>query len=336
MLIQEGLLFGLGFCVATILALLCLPAVWSRAMRLTRHRLERLVPLSESEIAAAWDGLRATAAVEQRRLEQRIESGAGRLAEARADLGRRTVELTSVEIAKQDVETELSALRGDFATLEADRTATEGQRAALQLGFDQQTLELDAVDEERLRLGARAAASELMSERQRAVIAGLETQKEGHLARISHLQTDLHRLRGVESELRTAQGVLERERDAARNEVMIAAAQRSVLDLKLKDLGDELAEVQRRYESKTAAFARAEEEIMDQKEGLERSSAALEALRKRFAELEIRLMNPPDTDPVTGMADFAPLRGSIADLADEALATLEPKGDGKPLEFGRA
>ncbi len=60
---------ALGFLLATLLALLILPAVWRRAVRLTTKRIEGAIPVSMAEIQADKDQLRAEFAMSARRLE---------------------------------------------------------------------------------------------------------------------------------------------------------------------------------------------------------------------------------------------------------------------------
>jgi chromosome segregation ATPase len=68
------MVFALGFLVAGLIALAVAPAFWARAIRLSTRRLQMQLPLSPEEILAGRDMLRAEFAVEQRRLEQKIEA----------------------------------------------------------------------------------------------------------------------------------------------------------------------------------------------------------------------------------------------------------------------
>ena len=60
------MIFMLGALSAGLLALLMLPAFWRRALRLTRRRLEMLMPLSMDEVVAERDLLRAEFAADKR------------------------------------------------------------------------------------------------------------------------------------------------------------------------------------------------------------------------------------------------------------------------------
>ena len=68
--IEQTMVFAAGFLLAGLLALLFLPALWRRALRLSRRRLEMQMPLSMDEIVAERDQLRAQFASDRRRIEQ--------------------------------------------------------------------------------------------------------------------------------------------------------------------------------------------------------------------------------------------------------------------------
>lgn len=90
--IEQAIYFALGCIVTALLALLFAPVFWSRALRLTRKRLQLQVPLSMQEILAERDQLRAAHAVDRLRVEQEMESvRAGKDADMVA-IGRSTVE----------------------------------------------------------------------------------------------------------------------------------------------------------------------------------------------------------------------------------------------------
>jgi len=94
--IEQIMIFALGFLFAGLAALAFAPAFWRRANRLTRRRLEMQVPLSVQEILAERDQLRAEFAVEQRRLELRAEQTKLAHAADRSELGRRAAEISGL------------------------------------------------------------------------------------------------------------------------------------------------------------------------------------------------------------------------------------------------
>jgi len=96
-LIEQAMIFALGFLLCGLLALLILPAFWRRAMRLSTRRLEMLMPLSIDEVFAQRDQLRAQAAVEQRRIEQKLEAMTRDRASQMSEIGRRTAIIARLE-----------------------------------------------------------------------------------------------------------------------------------------------------------------------------------------------------------------------------------------------
>ena len=73
-MIQSILFFTLGFLCAGFLALMVAPAIWRRAVALTRKRIEASVPLSLTDIQADKDRMRAEFAMSTRRLEMSIKA----------------------------------------------------------------------------------------------------------------------------------------------------------------------------------------------------------------------------------------------------------------------
>lgn len=105
--IQSVMLVALGFLLATLLALTLAPAYRARAMRLTYRQIRRTIPLTESEILADRNRLRAQYAVRIHDLETKLEKA--RLASARQQ-----VELNRRDASINSLESELAKLRSDL------------------------------------------------------------------------------------------------------------------------------------------------------------------------------------------------------------------------------
>jgi hypothetical protein len=103
-MIEYALLVMLGFCMAGLLALLIAPTVWNRAVRLTTKRLDATLPMSLSDIEADKDLLRASYAIQIRRLE------AG-LTKARDKSASQLVEISKLQMV-------IGEMRDRAATLE--------------------------------------------------------------------------------------------------------------------------------------------------------------------------------------------------------------------------
>ena len=67
------MLVALGFFAASLLGLLVATAFWSRAVRLTTARIKQSMPVSEPEIRADRDRLRAEYAIKVHKLDMQLE-----------------------------------------------------------------------------------------------------------------------------------------------------------------------------------------------------------------------------------------------------------------------
>lgn len=114
------MIFGLGFLLASLCALIALPTVNARATRLARRRIEATLPVSAAEVAAERDHLRAEFAVTQRRLERRAEAAAARSQADRAALGARIMEAETAIAARLRSEAEVARAQDKIAGLDRD------------------------------------------------------------------------------------------------------------------------------------------------------------------------------------------------------------------------
>lgn len=96
-MIETVMLIALGFVSAWLLALLLAPAVWKRAVRLTRQEIEATMPLSLSDIQADKDILRAEYTVEMRRLELALDQAKQRAARHLMERNRHMVDMGKLE-----------------------------------------------------------------------------------------------------------------------------------------------------------------------------------------------------------------------------------------------
>ena len=95
-MIEQVIYFALGCVITALAALLFLPIVWRRALRLTRARLQLQVPLSMQEILAERDQLRAEFAIERMRSEQALEKVRAGKTRDMAVIGRQSLAVTAM------------------------------------------------------------------------------------------------------------------------------------------------------------------------------------------------------------------------------------------------
>src|SRR5688572_4403933 len=91
--IESIMYFALGVLAAGLLGLIVMPAVWQRAVRLTKKRIEAATPITMAEFRADKDQLRAEFALSTRRLEMNVEALRRRLADQLRDMNRRKSEM---------------------------------------------------------------------------------------------------------------------------------------------------------------------------------------------------------------------------------------------------
>jgi DNA repair exonuclease SbcCD ATPase subunit len=129
MVIENIMYFALGLLAASLVSLIILPAVWKRAVRLTKRRIEAATPITMAEFRADKDQLRAEFALSTRRLEMNVETLRKRLAEQlgdvnqkRSDLGMLKAERDQHLIVVKELEAREAELRARVTELERDGT----------------------------------------------------------------------------------------------------------------------------------------------------------------------------------------------------------------------
>jgi chromosome segregation ATPase len=175
-LIEQVMIFALGFLVSGLLALLFLPAFWRRALRLSRRRLEMQLPLSMDEIIAERDQIRAEGAVELRRVEQRVEALVEDRARDMSEIGRRAGIIAELEAELARTRSENADIAARLASRETELLAAQAEIGAL----NQETFDLARrLDQRTGEVEADAArATQLQGELDggRLSLAALETR----------------------------------------------------------------------------------------------------------------------------------------------------------------
>ena len=192
-MIEQSIYFALGCIVTALLALAFAPLFWSRALRLTRKRLQLQVPLSMQEILAERDQLRAGFAVERLRLEQAMDRIRETKAGDMAEVGRLTVQ------AAQHTEAVADLRRMEAAQArEIERLQREAAEAVAEVGALNKALNDAHAASERHRRYAEWADDEHVRLRQE--VAGHAKAIEVAEARAADLQARLDASEGAAAE----------------------------------------------------------------------------------------------------------------------------------------
>lgn len=121
--LQNAMLVALGFLLACLIAFLVVPAYRRRLERIATDRMRRALPLSEAEIRADKDKVRAESAVRVFTLERQVEQA--KLASARQliELSRRDARINQIENEAVQLRASLEEAQNARAVLE--QTITE-------------------------------------------------------------------------------------------------------------------------------------------------------------------------------------------------------------------
>lgn len=152
-MIQSSLFFVLGFLAAGLIALLIAPAIWNRAVRLTKRRIEAKVPLTLSDIQADKDRIRAEFAISTRRLEISIKDQREKAAQQLLELNHRRNEAKAAtderdRLAKrlEELEANYAQMRKDFEERERQLALIADKLAVTSEQLDEKTIELSKLE----------------------------------------------------------------------------------------------------------------------------------------------------------------------------------------------
>ncbi|CAM5454824.1 myosin heavy subunit [Aquamicrobium terrae] len=292
-MVQSVLFFILGFLAATFLVVLVGPAVWRRAVVLTRRRIAAAAPLTLAEMQADKDRIRAGFALTARKLEMEIKALKDRVAAQMVELGRAGEELKKLAAERDTQGQALAAERARDAELEAMLEERGGQVRTLT---------------EKL-----AEAESLLEER------ALELKKLGNLYEEASFSSSNRQIELV---------ARESELEKLSNDIAVLRAQRKEADKRQRDFAAEsraVVEALKNERKKVAGLDRKLEKLMatlaDCEDKLDRREGELARLRQK---LEGREQAAPSPDTAAGpeSRDAAAPAGTQGSEIDRAVARL--------------
>lgn len=268
MTIETAMVFALGFVVAALLSLALMGAVWRRAVRLTRRRVESAMPLSMAEVKAEKDQVRAEYALHVRRAEIAAE----KLSET---VNARTVEIARRTEAIRDLNTELDARAARIAGLEGTRDRLQDELAAARQAI---------AERDEALAGAAARASE-----QDAALQALGTEHQAKVAESDGQRVEIVALRTRVENQEDQIGQFAAEIAAANAELaahrLSFAETSQLLTGERRRIADVRAELQRERED-AAGLRR---DLADARRELAETATALGGERRRIGEAQSQL-----------------------------------------------
>ena len=218
-MIQSILFFTLGFLCAGFLALMVAPAIWRRAVALTRKRIEASVPLSLTDIQADKDRMRAEFAMSTRRLEMSIKAFKDKAAAQIIEINRNRDELKRLANNRDgqnqslsEMEAKSGELRGELRQREDQLQRLAAKLAEAEKAIEGRALELD-------KMGRLYDEASLVASNRQIDLVVRETEVEklsGDMQLLSGQRQDAERrLQEITAENTTARDALKGERKKA-------------------------------------------------------------------------------------------------------------------------
>jgi chromosome segregation ATPase len=288
-LIETTLIFVLGFASAGFLALMIAPAIWRRAVVLTRRRIEASVPLTLNEVQADKDRMRAEFAMSTRRLEMSIKGFQQKATTQLADIGRKREELQKLADERDEKNAAISELELRGAELRAMLAKREEELEAVSTALR----ETEEALEDRARMLEDTSQTleevSLVSSNRQVDLLTRESENEklsGDVAALREERKDLQR------RLRDA------ELEAKQQSQTASGGQKRIAELedKVARLVADLSDREERLERREKELARMREQIKDESSRvssggaeLERSEAERVRLEREYSELTLQL-----------------------------------------------
>lgn len=309
-MVQSILLFLLGFLSAALLALIVAPAVWNRAVRLTRKRITASLPLSRNEIEAEKDGLRAGFALDIRQLEMKLDAARDRIARQMVEVGNLQETLRKDREAQGVADRDAAARDGELAQLR-----NEIGRLTAVLGIANETI--DRIEADRAR-----QVTELVE---------LSAQHEEAALKAGSLEVELARR---ESEIAQFAEKARAERESRKQNE--GRSRSAVAELGAAEAA--LTLEKRRAADLEARLERAVAQHSDLTERLDRRERELESMRaslRQPAENDDGKVLSLETARL--VSDNAALREKVLDIAAMVVAlTAQEEGPASPINAALA
>ena len=326
MLIEHVMYFALGVLSAGLLALMIMPAVWKRAVRLTKKRIEAATPITMAEFRADKDQLRAEFALSTRRLEMNVEALRRRLADQLRDINRKKTELGGIKGERdnhltivRELEEREAELRRRILELEKEGADLAQRLRMRDREYEEKVSQLEEAREaarnhqpQEFKVDGKPLSGDynadidlllirLEAERKRA--AFLETQNRTLIGQIETSDRRSNDATAAAAELRQSLARREDAEDAARTELLEAEARIADAEGRVNLLLEETA---RTVES----GAEKHEQLLAEKLNLEDE---VEALRAKVLSVESTIIADWDSERI----EQSHLRERLNDIASD-------------------
>lgn len=296
-MIQTALFFTLGFLSAGFLALLVAPALWRRAVTLTRKRVEASVPLSLDEIQADKDRMRAEFAMSTRRLEMSVKQFRDK--------------------ATQQI-VEINRNREDLKRIAGERDSMNGMVAELEARAAELRTELKERENELQRSNERLAAQERLAEERAFEIEKLGRMYEDASFSASTRQIEMVAQESKLDELSGSTAKLRGERKEADRRIRELVEETKVLRQSLRAESKKVGGLE-------ARIGRLQKSLDEREEAMARQQGDLARLREQMAEGD-RDRSSSEDEAGTLRERCAALEAELAERAEDMARLVSSAG----------
>ncbi|MEW9804535.1 hypothetical protein [Mesorhizobium marinum] len=216
---QSSLVFVLGFLTAGFIALIVAPMVWRRAVALTRKRIQASVPLTQAEIQADKDRMRAEFAMATRRLEINFQNFREKAAAQIVEINRNREELKQLMAERNERHEALTRLEVQAGEIRAELRRREDELEMLTEKLEQAESLLQRRADEIEKLGRMYEDASFTASNRQLEIAARESEIEklnGEMLTLRNERRDIDRQsQEITGESRAAREALKAEQERA-------------------------------------------------------------------------------------------------------------------------
>ena len=208
----EGVLyFVLGFLASALIALMISPAIWNRAVVLTKRRIESSVPLTLNEVQADKDQLRAEFAMSTRRLEMSVEELQDKASRQVIEINRKRDELAKLAEESREKIRMVEELESRSADLRAKLSQREEQLASTGKELEQTRASLDAKAHEFEEMQRKFHEAKAEADSRRIELVAKQTNLDEYTDRAGSVEAERAQLQEEANALRAGIARLESE-----------------------------------------------------------------------------------------------------------------------------
>ncbi|MGE4166898.1 MAG: hypothetical protein AB7E67_13030, partial [Xanthobacteraceae bacterium] len=301
-MIEPIMYSGIGFLLASLIALVIIPLVHNRAVRLTMRRLEAATPLSMAEIQADKDQLRAEFAMSTRRLEMAVEQLKGRSTGQLAELGKKGDAINRLKAELGEKTATIFALEARDKALRDQLRASEEEFAAKLAAVHEAERALADKEAELSRVGSMLDEQSSFAESQKIEIVALKTQVDALKDRLIGAENDVKlaedRMEDARAELKVATAELAGERgkiESLSRRVSELEQQLTAQTTEAEILGRRAHDLETRLTEQSRLLTQSEVELEHMRKELETAKSSEANLREAIAEIDGRSSSATQT-----------------------------------------